>query len=164
MSGLTSPALPGVLVVHGPNLNLLGSREPEIYGRTTLAELDRALVKLGAELGLRVRCVQASGEGAIIDLIHEARIDCAAIILNPGGYAHTSVAIADALRAVGLPALEVHLSNVHAREPFRHRCLTAAACRGVIAGFGPDSYTLALRQTAAMVGSGSATASPGSGD
>jgi 3-dehydroquinate dehydratase II len=146
-------ARPIIEVVHGPNLNLLGEREPEIYGRTTLEELNESLTTLGAELGLDVRCSQHSGEGAIIDRIHAAGHDAAAVVINPGGYTHTSVAIADALRGVSIPAIEVHLSNIHARETFRRHSVTAAACDGVITGFGPGSYALALRQAATMVGS-----------
>jgi 3-dehydroquinate dehydratase II len=133
-----------VLVIHGPNLNLLGMREPEIYGRTTLDELDRALVDAGTDLGLAVETRQANGEGAIIDLIHGAR-GCVGIIINPGGYTHTSVAIADALRGIEVPAIEVHLSNLFGRESMRHVSITGAACRGVIMGFGLDSYVAALQ-------------------
>lgn len=140
-----------VLVIHGPNLNLLGKREPDIYGRQTLADLDDSIVALGDRLGLRVRCRQANGEGAIIELLHEAAVDCGGVILNPGGYTHTSVAIADALRAIAIPAIEVHLSNLYAREPERHRSLTGAACRGVIMGLGPASYHLALRHLAELL-------------
>jgi 3-dehydroquinate dehydratase-2 len=140
-----------VLVVHGPNLNLLGQREPGIYGRQTLADLDASLVALGERLGLAVRCQQANGEGAIIDLLHEAGRDCAGVVINPGGYTHTSVAIADALRAIGIPAIEVHLSNLYARERLRHRSLTGAACEGVIMGLGASSYHLALHHLAARL-------------
>jgi 3-dehydroquinate dehydratase-2 len=146
---------PQIDVIHGPNLNLLGEREPEVYGRTTLDDLNRSLVELGDRLGVDVRCFQASGEGAIVDLIHAARLVSAAIVINPGGYTHTSVAIADALRGVSIPAIEVHLSNIHGREAFRRESVTGGACRGVIMGFGPASYELALRQAVSMVGSGS---------
>jgi 3-dehydroquinate dehydratase-2 len=141
-----------VLVIHGPNLNLLGSREPEIYGRTTLPELDASLQQLGGELGLEVRCAQANGEGEIIDHIHAAA-QAVGLVINPGGYTHTSIAIADALRSVSIPAIEVHLSNLYTREPIRHTSLTAAACAGVVMGFGVSSYHLALRQLAQMIGS-----------
>lgn len=137
-----------VLVVHGPNLNLLGQREPEVYGHQTLAELDASLQATGERLGLRVRCAQANGEGAIIDLLHEAGRDCGGVVLNPGGYTHTSVAIADALRGIEIPAIEVHLSNLYGREPLRHRSLTGAACEGVIMGLGAASYHLALHHLA----------------
>src|SRR4029079_15446364 len=132
--------------------NLLGQREPAVYGRTTLAELDASLVALGQRLGLAVRCQQANGEGAIIDLLHEAGRDCVGVIINPGGYTHTSVAIADALRAIGIPAVEVHLTNLYARERlFRHRWLTGAVCEGVIMGLGASSYHLPLHHLAARL-------------
>lgn len=140
-----------VLVVHGPNLNLLGQREPEVYGCQTLADVDASLVALGERLGLRVRCRQANGEGTIIDLLHEAGRSCDGVIINPGGYTHTSVAIADAVRALTIPAIEVHLSNLYAREPLRHRSITGAACRGVIMGLGASSYHLALRSLAELL-------------
>lgn len=141
-----------VVVIHGPNLNRLGLREPEIYGATTLAELDTELEALGRSLGLDVRSVQSNSEGALIDAIHAA-VDDAGIVINPGGYTHTSVAIADALRSVPTPAVEVHLSNTYAREEFRQRSLTAPACVGVVMGLGVNSYRLALRAVAQMVGS-----------
>ena len=140
-----------VLVVHGPNLNLLGQREPAVYGSQSLAELDASLVALGERLGLAVRCRQANGEGAIIELLHEAGRDDAGVVINPGGYTHTSVAIADALRGIGIPAIEVHLSNLYAREPLRHQSLTGAACQGVIMGLGASSYHLALHHLAARL-------------
>ena len=143
-------ARPTVMVVHGPNLDLLGAREPGIYGRTTLAQLDARLVELGDTLGLRVVTHQANGEGAIIDVLHGART-LAGVVVNPGGYTHTSVAIHDALRALEVPIVEVHLSNLYARESFRRESITGAACRGVIMGLGIDSYTLALRHLAALV-------------
>lgn len=151
-------ARPSVLVIHGPNLNLLGQREPEIYGRLTLAELDAELARLADELGLRITTRQSNGEGEIVTLIHTAA-DHAAIVLNPGGYTHTSVAITDALRAVSVPVVEVHLSNLYGREPMRHVSLTGAACDGVIMGLGPSSYHLALRYLAARL-SGSAADAP----
>lgn len=147
---------PRVRVIHGPNLNLLGTREPEIYGRATLAEIDAQLVRLGGELGLVVDCHQSSSEGAIIDLLHDAARRHRGVVINPGGYAHTSIAIHDALRSIGLPAIEVHLSNTLAREAMRHRSVTGAACLGVVMGLGPGSYRLALRHLAELF-----TTSPG---
>ena len=138
------------MVVHGPNLDLLGTREPELYGRTTLAQLDAKLVELGDTLGLRVITHQANGEGAIIELLHVART-VAGVVVNPAGYTHTSVAIHDALRVLEIPVVEVHLSNLYARESFRRESITGAACRGVIMGLGIDSYVLALRHLAALV-------------
>ncbi|MGD9519457.1 MAG: type II 3-dehydroquinate dehydratase [Armatimonadota bacterium] len=135
-----------VMVIHGPNLNLLGTREPEWYGRRSLDEINAMIRAEAAALGLEVRVEQSNSEGAIIDLIHEASGWAQAIVINPAGYTHTSVAIYDALKAVELPAVEVHLSNVGAREEeFRHRSVTAPACVGVIAGFRAHSYLLALR-------------------
>jgi 3-dehydroquinate dehydratase-2 len=133
-----------VLVLHGPNLNLLGTREPEIYGSLTLAEIDQRLDEAGKALGMQVRTVQSNHEGALIDALHEARRWAAGVIFNPGGYTHTSVALRDAVSAIGIPVIEVHLSNVEAREEFRHKSLIAGACRGKITGFGWHSYQLAL--------------------
>lgn len=155
-AALMAASASSVLVVHGPNLNLLGQREPEVYGRQTLADLDASLVALGERLGLAVSCRQASGEGAIIDLLHEAGRDFGGVVINPGGYTHTSVAIADALRAIGVPAVEVHLSNLYARERMRHRSLTGAACEGVIMGLGASSYHLALHHLAARLAASAA--------
>jgi 3-dehydroquinate dehydratase-2 len=137
-----------VLVIHGPNLNLLGHREPEIYGSATLAEVDGAIRREAKELGLTVEAVQHNGEGAIIDAIHSAVGRAAAIVINPGAYTHYSYAIRDAIAAVGVPAVEVHLSNVAAREAFRARSVVAPACIGTVAGFGAISYCLALRAVA----------------
>ncbi len=145
-------AQPRVLVVHGPNLNLLGEREPGIYGTTTLAELDASLHALASKLGLRLTTIQSNHEGAMIDAIHAARPGgqhpCAGIILNPGGYTHTSVALQDAIRAVQRPVIEVHLSNLFHREALRHQSVTGVACAGVVMGLGPASYLLALRHFA----------------
>ena len=133
-----------VLVVHGPNLNLLGTRDPAVYGTTTLAEIDAELARRAAARGATVTCVQSNLEGEIVDAIQGARGTADAIVINPGGYTHTSIAIRDAIEAVALPAIEVHLSNIHAREPFRHTSITAARCVGQICGFGAQSYYLGL--------------------
>lgn len=134
-----------VLVLHGPNLNLLGERDPATYGTQTLAEIDADVVREGAAAGIDVRCEQHSGEGAIIDALHAARSQYDGVVINPGAYAHYSYAIADAIAAIGLPVVEVHLSNVAARETFRRTSVTAAACRGAISGLGAAGYRLALR-------------------
>jgi len=165
-----------VLVLHGPNLNLLGVREPEVYGELGLAAVNAGLLELGRTLGLAVEIDQANGEGQLIDRIHAfagfgpAAIPAAqaqpgaaeqgprsadsqgrGLVINPGGYTHTSVALRDAIAGVGLPTIEVHLSNLYAREGFRRESLTAPACAGVIMGLGPDSYGLALHALAARL-------------
>lgn len=134
-----------VLVVHGPNLNLLGEREPEVYGRTRLADIDKELKRLGHQLDMRVETFQSNSEGAIVDRIQEARGKCDVLLINPGAYTHTSVAIRDAIAAVNIPVIEVHLSNVYRREPFRHHSTIADIAHGRIMGFGAESYSLALR-------------------
>ena len=133
-----------VLVVPGPNLNLLGTREPETYGSTTLEEIDAGLVAQGKQAGVEVSCFQSNHEGELLDRIQEARAWARGILINPGGLTHTSVALRDALLATALPVVEVHLSNVHAREPFRRHSYVSDVARGVVTGFGPLSYRLGL--------------------
>ena len=134
-----------ILVLSGPNLNLLGTREPHIYGTTTLADIERDLEAAAAELGVTVECVQSNHEGALIDRIQAAQGDADGIIINAGAYAHTSLAIRDALSAVAIPYAEVHLSNIFAREPERRHSTLAAGARAVLCGFGAPGYALALR-------------------
>ena len=138
-----------VLLLNGPNLNTLGWREPDVYGAVTLAEIERRAQAAGEKLGLVVRCFQSNHEGALIDEIHRARGTADGIVMNPGAFTHYSYAIRDAIAAVGLPAVEVHLSNVYKREPFRHVSVTAPVMIGVIAGLGPIGYELALQALAA---------------
>jgi 3-dehydroquinate dehydratase-2 len=145
----TARALAGsVLVIHGPNLNLLGNREPEIYGHTTLADIDDKLIGLGRELGINVETFQSNSEGAIVDRIQQARGRTDVLIINPAAYTHTSIAIRDALGALAVPVIEVHLSNVYKREPFRHHSTVADIVEGRIMGFGAEGYELALRAAA----------------
>ena len=141
-----------ILVLNGPNLNLLGTREPQIYGADTLADVERRLVDEGSALGLQVSCFQSNHEGALIDRIHAARLDgTQAFIVNPGGLTHTSVALRDAFAGVALPLVEVHISNVHKREPFRHHSYICGIAEGVIAGLGVMGYSAALRFLAAKL-------------
>ena len=140
-----------VTLLNGPNLNLLGLRQPELYGRETLDDVVARTADLAEELGLTVRALQSNHEGQLVDWIHEARGTSAAIILNPGAYSHTSVAILDALNAYDGPVLEVHISNIHKREAFRHHSYVSQRADGVIAGCGTDGYLLALRRIASLL-------------
>ena len=144
--------MPHVLILNGPNLNLLGTRQPEVYGRETLADVEAACAALAETLGLSVDCRQSNHEGALVDLIQAARSTAAGIIINPGAYSHTSVAILDALTAFDGPVLEVHISNIHKRETFRHHSFVSARAEGVIAGFGTEGYLFALRRMATLLG------------
>jgi 3-dehydroquinate dehydratase-2 len=137
-----------VLVIHGPNLNLLGTREPQTYGSRTLADVDERIHREAEALGITVRSVQHNSEGAIVDELHAARGAYDGIAINPGAYTHYAYAIRDAIAAIGIPTVEVHLTNTHAREPFRAVSVVAAVCRGTVAGFGIESYALALRALA----------------
>lgn len=134
-----------VLVLHGPNLNLLGNREPEIYGSQTLADIDDIIMAAANDVGAVVHCEQHNGEGEIIGTLHAARMQYDGVVINPGAYSHYSHAIADAIAGIGIPVVEVHLSNVADREEFRRTSVTARACRGSITGFGAPGYVLALR-------------------
>ncbi len=140
-----------VYILNGPNLNLLGLREPEIYGHDTLANIEERCRNKAKSLGLEIDFRQSNAEGDLVDAIHEARESGAGIIINAGAYTHTSVALHDALKAVALPAIEVHLSNVYRREAFRHHSYISPAAHGVICGFGPQSYELALEGLAAIL-------------
>lgn len=141
-----------MLVLHGPNLNLLGQREPDVYGVTTLADIERDLKTIAGELGLALETYQSNSEGDLVDRIQSARGTVDGILINPAAYTHTSIAIRDALLAVDLPVVEVHLSNVHRREEFRHHSLIAPVAVGQVLGFGAESYLLGLRALAGVLG------------
>lgn len=140
-----------LLVIHGPNLNLLGKREPEIYGRTTLDMINEQVSQRAGQLDLKVECVQTNHEGNIVDLLQEAEHTHQAVILNPAAYTHTSIAIRDAIAAVSIPVIEIHLSQISNREPFRHTSLTAPVCAGMISGFGAPGYLLAIEAAARLI-------------
>ncbi len=140
-----------VLVLNGPNLHALGSREPEIYGRDTLTDIESSLEELARELGFDLEFLQSDHEGVLIDALYGARGRCHGVLINPGGLTHTSVALRDAVRGAGLPTIEVHVSNPMTREGFRHRSLVSGVALGVIQGFGADSYRLALRGLAGQL-------------
>ena len=140
-----------ILLLHGPNLNLLGSREPKIYGKMDLSEINKQVVDLGSKMGVEVSCMQSNHEGVLIDALHDARDWASGVIINPGGYTHTSVALRDAIAGIGIPVVEVHLSNVYAREEFRHKSLISAVCAGKISGFGWRSYLLGLHAIVGFV-------------
>jgi 3-dehydroquinate dehydratase-2 len=135
-----------LLLVNGPNLNLLGTREPDVYGHDTLADVEAVVEAEAAAASYEVRSVQSNHEGVLIDAIHAARDDCAGIVINPGAFTHTSIALRDALLAAGLPVVEVHLSNVHRREPFRHHSYVSDIAEVVVVGAGIDGYAFAVRQ------------------
>jgi 3-dehydroquinate dehydratase-2 len=140
-----------VLVIHGPNLNMLGTREPEFYGTATLADIDASLAKLAKELGWALESFQSNSEGDLVTRIQQAAARNAGIVINPGAYTHTSVAIRDAIAGVRIPTVECHLSNIHKREEFRHRSLVVDVAVGQVMGFGADSYLLALRALASIL-------------
>ena len=133
-----------ILFLNGPNLNLLGQREPDVYGRTTLTDIESTVRRRARDLGAEITFKQSNHEGELVAWIQEAKERSAAIVLNAAAYTHTSIAIRDAISAVGIPTIEIHLSNVYAREEFRHKSLIAPVCRGVISGFGSNSYILGL--------------------
>jgi len=141
-----------IFILNGPNLNLLGQRQPEVYGKATLEDVAEGCASVAEELGLTIRFHQSNHEGQIIDWIHQARSDGAGIIINPAAYTHTSIAIFDALSAFDGPVLEVHISNIHRRETFRHHSFVSPRADGVIAGFGTEGYLLALRRMATLLG------------
>ncbi|MEM7721412.1 MAG: type II 3-dehydroquinate dehydratase [Pseudomonadota bacterium] len=133
-----------LLILNGPNLNLLGTREPEIYGADSLSDIEARCVAHGKTLGVDVSCAQSNHEGALVEALHAARGSADGVVLNAGAYTHTSIALRDAIAAIGLPVVELHLSNTHKREGFRHPSMIAGVCAGIIQGFGASGYTLAI--------------------
>jgi 3-dehydroquinate dehydratase II len=140
-----------ILILHGPNLNLLGTREPEIYGSLSLADINTKLVELAAQYHVDLACKQSNHEGDLVDALQDARSWADGVVFNPGAYTHTSIALRDAISAISIPVVEVHLSNVYAREEFRHVSMISAVCKGKVVGFGWRSYTLALRALLEML-------------
>lgn len=149
---MTENASHTILLLNGPNLNLLGTREPEIYGHDTLADVEQLCRETAASLGFELRAVQSNHEGVLIDAIHEARTTAAGIVMNPGAFTHTSVALADAISGVQLPTIEVHISNVHQREAFRHHSFISPVASSIIVGAGVNGYKLAVQQLAHLLG------------
>jgi len=150
---MAQASAPTILVLNGPNLNLLGTREPETYGHATLADVEKLCAETASQFGMTADCRQSNREGELIDFIHEARVKkMAGIIINAGGYSHTSIALHDALVGVNIPTVEVHISNIHARESFRHHSYTAKAAFASLCGFGIDGYRLAINGLAAKLG------------
>lgn len=143
-----------ILVLHGPNLNLLGKRETEVYGVLTLDDINKRLIAFGGELGFNIRFTQSNSEGTLIDALHDASEWAVGVVFNPGAYTHTSFALRDAVAAIGIPVVEVHLSNVDAREKFRHKSLLAPVCAGKITGFGWYSYSLGLQALGNVISRG----------
>lgn len=147
-------SMPVILLIHGPNLNLLGDREPHIYGTQTLAAINERLTELAGKAGFQLQCMQSNHEGDLIDAVQQARKTTVGLIINPGGYTHTSVALQDALAAYNPPIIEVHLSNIHQRETFRHHSYISSVATGVICGLGADGYRLALESLCRRLQSG----------
>jgi 3-dehydroquinate dehydratase-2 len=142
---------PKLLLLHGPNLNMLGLREPSIYGSVTMAQIDQRCQQLASELGYDLNCRQSNHEGQLVDWLQAAAGEFVGIVINPAAYSHSSIALLDAIRAISIPVVEVHLSNIHAREAFRSHSMTAAGVAGLISGFGADSYLLGVRAVAQLL-------------